>query len=240
MRSWIRRRVLRLALVTTALFTVAGGVAYATIPDSNKVYTACMLNNIGTVRLIDQSLPSTNPMSHCTSFETQVTWNQTGQQGQQGLQGPKGDKGDTGPSGPSGADGKDGAIGPIGPPGPTGPAGPAGLDSIRYVESQSMDITSSLNNPFNGEGTRQYAEVNCRDGWTAISGGAGVIGGSSDVHLVDSHPEGADLHGWGATVKNTALNTDHQWRVFAVCVPPGVSLQTIVGVPPDLVIRDTN
>jgi hypothetical protein len=34
-----------LALVT------AGGVAYATIPDSNNVYTAC-IKNAGTIRLI--------------------------------------------------------------------------------------------------------------------------------------------------------------------------------------------
>ena len=44
-----------------ALFAVAGGIAYATIPDSGNVYTGCMLKNIGTVRLIDPSLPPREP-----------------------------------------------------------------------------------------------------------------------------------------------------------------------------------
>ena len=60
---------------------VAAGAAYATIPDGNKVYTACMLKNIGTLRLIDTSLPASNLMSHCTVLETMVTWNQQGQAG---------------------------------------------------------------------------------------------------------------------------------------------------------------
>ncbi|HVM56702.1 MAG TPA: hypothetical protein VMT74_04495, partial [Gaiellaceae bacterium] len=67
-----------MAAVTAALFALAGGIAYATIPDSGKVYTACMLKSIGTIRLIDPSLPAHNLMSHCTSLETQVTWNQQG------------------------------------------------------------------------------------------------------------------------------------------------------------------
>jgi hypothetical protein len=33
MKGWIRRRVIRLALVTTALLAAASGIAYATIPD---------------------------------------------------------------------------------------------------------------------------------------------------------------------------------------------------------------
>jgi len=103
MRGWIRRRVLRLALVTTGLLAVAGGIAYATIPDSGNVFHACMLNNIGTVRLIDRSLPSGSLMSHCTSFETEVAWNQTGQQGPPGVQGPAGPAGPAGPTGPSDA-----------------------------------------------------------------------------------------------------------------------------------------
>ena len=34
------------------------GIAYATIPGAGAVYTACMLKNVGTVRLIDPSLPA--------------------------------------------------------------------------------------------------------------------------------------------------------------------------------------
>jgi hypothetical protein len=99
-RRALLRRGTVLAVLAAAL--VAGGVAYAAIPDSGGVYTACMLKHVGTLRLIDTTLPSSSPMSHCTTYETQVTWNQTGQQGQQGPQGPKGD---IGPRGPAGADG---------------------------------------------------------------------------------------------------------------------------------------
>ena len=61
-----------------------------------------MLNGLGTVRLIDPSLASSSLMSHCTSLETKVTWNQQGQ---------KGDPGPTGPASKNGAPGKDGVNG---------------------------------------------------------------------------------------------------------------------------------
>ena len=71
MRSW------KLAATAIAVAALAGaGIAYATIPGAGAVYTACMLKNVGTVRLIDPSLPPSNLMSHCTSLETQMTWNQ--------------------------------------------------------------------------------------------------------------------------------------------------------------------
>jgi Gp5 C-terminal repeat (3 copies) len=78
-----RRRLVLVAVVVIVL--AAGGVAYATIPDANGVYTACRLNATGTIRLIDPSGPSTSLLSHCTSLETQITWNQKGQQGPPGA-----------------------------------------------------------------------------------------------------------------------------------------------------------
>lgn len=65
----------------------AGAVASATIPGDGNVYKACMLKNVGTLRLIDPSLPSSNLMSRCTSLETPVAWNQQGQPGPQGAPG---------------------------------------------------------------------------------------------------------------------------------------------------------
>jgi Collagen triple helix repeat (20 copies) len=129
MNALFGRRGRRLSLLVVAGLAVAGGVAYATIPSSGAVYTACMLNHIGTIRLIDPTLPSSSLLSHCTQLETQVSWNQTGQPGPVGPQGPKGDTGAAGPAGPQGPAGQDGApgaAGPAGPPGPTGDAGPAG------------------------------------------------------------------------------------------------------------------
>jgi hypothetical protein len=135
------RRTIRLVVTSVIVLGAAAGIAYATIPAANKVYTACMLKNIGTIRLIDPSLPASNVMSHCTTLETQVTWNQEGQagppgpQGQQGpagadgapgAQGPKGDTGAPGPKGDTGAPGPKGDTGAQGPKGDTGAQGPKG------------------------------------------------------------------------------------------------------------------
>jgi hypothetical protein len=141
MRLLFNRRGLRLLTLSAGALALAGGVAYATIPDSGAVYTACMLKNVGTIRLIDPSLPSTNAQSHCTSLETKITWNQQGQpgplgpqgpkgeagaQGDSGPQGPKGDTGAQGDAGPQGAKGEAGAQGDTGPQGPKGDTGPQG------------------------------------------------------------------------------------------------------------------
>jgi hypothetical protein len=96
-----------------------------------------MLNNVGTIRLIDPSLASTSLMSHCTSYETQMSWNQAGQQGPQGLQGAKGEagpqglqgaKGEAGPQGLQGIQGQKGDPGKDGAPGANGLDGRNGVD----------------------------------------------------------------------------------------------------------------
>jgi Collagen triple helix repeat (20 copies) len=161
MRGFVMRRTRRIVVASVIVLGAAAGVAYATIPAANNVYTACMLKNIGTVRLIDPSLPKSNLMSHCTALETQVTWNQQGQAGPPGPQGtpgqagadgaagaagPKGDTGDTGPQGPQGPQG------PPGPKGDTGATGPAGTgalwatvrgDGVIQDQGQSSGITAS-------------------------------------------------------------------------------------------------
>ena len=83
----MKRRPLsmRTLLVATAAALAAGGVGIAgAIPDGNRVITACMLKNVGTVRLIDTSLPASSVLSHCTSLEREVTWNQQGLAGTNG------------------------------------------------------------------------------------------------------------------------------------------------------------
>jgi hypothetical protein len=90
----MKRQTLLTAVISAlAASAIAGGVAWASIPDTSKVFSACMLNGVGTIRLIDKSLPSTNFMSHCTDRETEVSWNQQGLQGLQGIQGPAGKDG---------------------------------------------------------------------------------------------------------------------------------------------------
>jgi hypothetical protein len=115
------------------MFAVAAGVAYATIPDSAGVFTACMLNRVGTIRLVDPSLPSSNSMSHCTSLETQISFDQQGHQGLQGLQGSPG------PQGPAGTAGKDGAPGTDGLKGADGSNGSNGKDGANGAACLSSD-----------------------------------------------------------------------------------------------------
>src|SRR3954454_7070927 len=92
---------------------VAAGVAYATIPDADGTFTACITNATGSIRMIDPSAGDT-----CTGGENRVAWNK------KGIEGPKGPTGATGPQGPRGAQGPTGPAG--GPPGPQGDPGPAG------------------------------------------------------------------------------------------------------------------
>ena len=119
-----KKRMLMAAAGVLAATAIASGVAYATIPGAGNVYTACMLKGIGTIRLIDKSLPATNLMSHCTDKETEISWNQTGQPGPAGPQGAKGDPGAPGTNGTNGTNGTDGKDGVS----VTSAAEPAGAD----------------------------------------------------------------------------------------------------------------
>jgi Collagen triple helix repeat (20 copies) len=227
-KRWYARSSARVVVLVLAISAVAAGVAYATIPDSGGVYTACMLKNIGTVRLIDPSLPSKNLMSHCLSPETQITWNEKGQPGAtgpagapgakgdtgaagptgpagaKGDTGPAGAKGDTGPAGPAGATGATGATGPAGPQGATGPAGPKGDKGDPGAALTGFQIVStSLVTPpgFAAVGT-QF----CPGGKTAIAGGWKNDDGSGNpsvtAYVISSAPT-ADGSGWTGGLYNT-------------------------------------
>jgi hypothetical protein len=103
-----RKRLLGSAVGALVAAAIAGGVAYATIPGPDNVYSACMLKGLGTIRLIDKSLPSTYLLGHCTDKEIEINWNQAGQPGPPGPAGPQGPKGDTGTPGKDGTNGNDG------------------------------------------------------------------------------------------------------------------------------------
>jgi hypothetical protein len=79
----IRPAFVVLAIVGIAL--VAGGIAYATVPDASGVIHGCYQKNQGTLRVIDTGTTQT-----CSSSEAPLTWSQTGPQGQQGEPGPTG------------------------------------------------------------------------------------------------------------------------------------------------------
>ena len=99
MRAFVRRLSWRSAAVIGVFSVIAGGIAYAAIPDSQGVYTACAHKSTGALRLIDPAVGS------CSQSETQVTWVKQGQTGPQGPVGPQGPQGVQGPAGADGAPG---------------------------------------------------------------------------------------------------------------------------------------
>jgi hypothetical protein len=74
-----------------ALLAVAGGVAYATIPDAGGVIHGCYKTSSGALRVID------HPAESCLPSETSIEWSETGPSG------PSGPSGSSGPSGPAGS-----------------------------------------------------------------------------------------------------------------------------------------
>ena len=139
MLNTLRRRGPRLLLLAGAALATTAGVAFATIPDSGGVYSACMLKTTGTIRLIDPSLPSSNLRSRCTSLETPISWSQQGPKGDPGAAGPpgaKGDKGDQGFEGDRGLQGEQGLQGERGLQGEQGLQGERGLQGEQGLQGE--------------------------------------------------------------------------------------------------------
>src|SRR4051794_18345102 len=128
MRAFLGGRIRRVAFAAGAVLAVSAGLAYASIPEADGTFHACVNNGTGAVRLIDPS--ASGSLGHCLGNENQVSWNKKGQNGAKGAPGAQGDKGATGaagPQGPRGAAGPaGGARGPQGDAGPTGPRGDTG------------------------------------------------------------------------------------------------------------------
>jgi hypothetical protein len=95
--SWPRRLTFLIGLVF--VLAVVGGVAYATVPDSNGVIHGCRHDISGNLRVIDADSES------CLHNESSLDWNQVGAQGRQGESGPPGPQGAEGPPGPQGPSG---------------------------------------------------------------------------------------------------------------------------------------
>ena len=150
---------------------VLAAVAYAAIPDSSgKLYHACMLKNVGTIRIIDPSgLGAKNLLGHCTNAETEITWNQVGPKGDPGPAGPQGAKGDTGARGPQGEKGEPGAAGLRGEPGATGVQGAPGAAGASAFEFAVAD-------GFSGTLTQWLTSLKGADGSDGATGAQGPQG----------------------------------------------------------------
>jgi hypothetical protein len=74
--GWRARWAVPIAIVAVL---AAGGIAYASIPDSSGVIHACYQKTNGSLRVID-----TQAGAKCSSTENPLTWNQTGPAGPRG------------------------------------------------------------------------------------------------------------------------------------------------------------
>jgi collagen triple helix repeat protein len=172
----LRRRTGRMAVLVGAAGIAAAGVAYATTPDESGVYHACMNDTNGSVRLIDTTLASTSPRSHCNANETEVQWNMQGVKGDTGPQGPQGEVGPQGPPGPQGAKGNTGDTGPQGPAGADGKDGAPGAQGPAGVDGKSL----------NWRGDFDAAKAYAQDDVVRYDGSVWIA--TSDVPFTCGHP----------------------------------------------------
>jgi hypothetical protein len=187
----LRRR--RLAVVTVAIFAVAGGIAYGSIPDAGGVYHACLAKT-GSVRIIDVDT------DQCRSVETPITFNEKGQPGEAGksptvAQVAAGDShcaaggaAITDAAGTtayvcSGANGKDGADGTNGTNGTDGTNGTNGTDGAPFSgtftspnKQYSISVTDT-GVTISGAGTTVNLSANGLN--LESSGGLGVKAGGT-------------------------------------------------------------
>jgi collagen triple helix repeat protein len=151
------RRSFRLLAVSAGILAVAGGVAYATIPNSaTAVISGCYGKTTGLLRVIDGQAGK-----KCTSLEVPISWNQKGLPGVAGGQGPQGPQGDTGAEGPQGPQGEPGPAGPGGPQGLKGDTGPAGPAGSGVVWRGSYDASNAYaeNDAVSREGSSYVAKT---------------------------------------------------------------------------------
>ena len=208
MKNYVRRKVVWMSATAAVLLSLAGGIAYATIPDSGSVYTACLLNRVGTIRLIDPSLGRSSPMGHCTPSETQITWNQ---QGQKGDPGPRGPQGQSGPQGRQGIPGSNGTNGTNGlsvtstslNPGDSncanGGSSFTSASGTTYAcngapgapgaaaPAPALNVQMIINQVAFTGGGLQEVDATCPSGTTLIGGGAGAD--NENVNMIDSNPD---------------------------------------------------
>jgi hypothetical protein len=146
---------------TCAAAIAGGGLAAGAIPDTNGVYTGCVLTS-QTATGAPLNIVDTATNTACGSGEQRITFNKQGiagptgnpgapgtpggppgPAGATGTQGPKGDAGAQGAKGDAGAQGAKGDAGAQGAPGARGPAGPGSLTLGSQHFDSSVALSSS-------------------------------------------------------------------------------------------------
>ena len=132
MKSMLFARGGRVAIGAVALFAVAGGIAYAAIPDAAGVIQGCYRTSTddqkGQLRVVDSA-------TSCRTNELPIQWNVTGAQGAQGL---------AGEDGADGADGTSPTVSQVGP-------GIGGCANGGAAITDSAGATAYVCNGLNGQ-----------------------------------------------------------------------------------------
>jgi len=173
LRLFTTRRA-RFGMLVAAAGLVAGGIAYAAIPDGGGAINGCYWNKDGTLRVIDTAAGQ----SCDAKKETAISWSHTGPQGI------------AGPAGPQGIAGAIGAAGPVGLQGPPGIEGPVGPSNAYTNYGENQDITPVL--------TRTVASVTVPPGSYTLSGSIDIIPidtDSDDPTLASCRFVGSNVHG---------------------------------------------
>ncbi|MGZ4257120.1 MAG: hypothetical protein ACXVFQ_25070 [Solirubrobacteraceae bacterium] len=181
-----------------------------------------MLKGVGTIRLIDQSLPSSNLMSHCTSLENQLGWRKQGQAGPPGATGGPGAPGGKGAAGSPGSRGLPGAKGSQGGPGLQGDPGPDGDFSGDFTSTNGSFKLSVTDNGIELSGPAGSGKLGA-GGWN-LSGATGLqlnagqillngcapvalVGGLTVGGVVGFDPAGHPIFGGAATIEPPGSST---------------------------------
>ena len=165
MERFVRRLGRRVLLLGVGVLALAGGIAYASIPDSTGTFHACVLSSQGQVRIIDPSHGG-----QCHANEAAVSWSQTGPAGPTGRHGRNGCDRDHGCDRFDRAHGsRRGRRGRRERPEPRGRRGPGAAGGLNQV--QKVQATGTANSF--GLAT---VLVNCPAGTTLTGGGAEILG----------------------------------------------------------------
>ena len=212
----VGRRFAVTAAAMTASAVVAGGLAFAVVPNSSTgEIAACYGRSNGQLRVIDAQAGQ-----KCKNGEVALSWNQ---KGAPGAAGPRGPQGVAGRAGPSGAKGDTGNAGPEGPAGPAGPVGPVGPQGVK------------------GDTGATGAQGEKGDtGATGPQGPAGPVDQIRTEDLADGAVTTAKIDNFGVTTEDLAegaVTTDKQtanatasWVSPAGDTPPFIL--AVLGAPP--------
>lgn len=169
-----------------------GGVAHATVPDADGVYTGCYVRTTGALRVIDYPAGQ-----RCRSNELTVTWNR---------QGP------TGSPGPTGSQGPQGGQGPQGTQGVQGVQGPPGVSGYRRVAVRDTCPVHAV---------CQNLAV-CDQDEVPTGGGVSAVGGLSPAVPVLSSADNGGIAWHGSIYNGSANPIDYEVRVICATAPAPV------------------